>query len=371
MSNNFHDEPFDDETILKLEIFGGYIREWLPVFLSKKIFDSVNIFDFFAGPGRDSTGKEGTPLIIINEIDKYVINAKHTLSQDVPINLFFNDVTPQKVALLANEVVKKNIKTSNIKVTNQDFQQCFDSYQSIMNNKSAAKLVILDQCGVKQITPAIFSQLISSPTVDFMFFISSSTFKRFGTLDDIRQYHPNLSPDKTKEISATDIHRFICQYYRGQIPAGKSSYIAPFSIKKGANYYGIIFGTSSLRGLEKFLNVCWNKDSISGEANYDIDDDFVRDGLGLFSEDNIPKKLDVFKSKLVGFLKSNFKTNNELYKFALEYGCLPRQANEVLKELQKEKRLQVKPSDIRKGSFYINWDYYHKQEVKAEFCIRE
>jgi len=25
MANNFHNEPFDDETMLKLEIFGGYI----------------------------------------------------------------------------------------------------------------------------------------------------------------------------------------------------------------------------------------------------------------------------------------------------------------------------------------------------------
>ena len=38
MAKDFHNEPFDEETILKLEIFKGYIREWIPVFLSKKSF---------------------------------------------------------------------------------------------------------------------------------------------------------------------------------------------------------------------------------------------------------------------------------------------------------------------------------------------
>ncbi|KKK85629.1 hypothetical protein LCGC14_2771360, partial [marine sediment metagenome] len=60
---DFHNKPFDDETILKLEIFRGYTREWLPVFLSKRTFSSVNIFDYFAGPGKDSHGQEGSPLL--------------------------------------------------------------------------------------------------------------------------------------------------------------------------------------------------------------------------------------------------------------------------------------------------------------------
>jgi len=41
-------QAFDDATLLKLELFRGYIREWLPVFLSKKTFPEVHIYDFFA-----------------------------------------------------------------------------------------------------------------------------------------------------------------------------------------------------------------------------------------------------------------------------------------------------------------------------------
>ena len=34
------------EENLKLEIFQGYIKEWLSVFSSKKTFNAINIFDF-------------------------------------------------------------------------------------------------------------------------------------------------------------------------------------------------------------------------------------------------------------------------------------------------------------------------------------
>jgi len=96
MANNFHNKPFDDETVLKLEIFQGYIRKWLPVFLSKPSFNAINIFDFFAGPGKDSNGVEGTPLIIIDEIKKYLCNSELPYANKVSIQLFFNDDDPDK-----------------------------------------------------------------------------------------------------------------------------------------------------------------------------------------------------------------------------------------------------------------------------------
>ena len=91
MGKDFHDEPFDEETILKLGIFRDYIREWLPVFLSKNIFNTINIFDFFAGPGKDVDGKSGSPLIIINEIKNYLNDPLRPHAQNIKINLYFND----------------------------------------------------------------------------------------------------------------------------------------------------------------------------------------------------------------------------------------------------------------------------------------
>jgi len=366
MAKDFHNKPFDDETILKLEIFRGYTREWLPVFLAKKTFLSINIFDFFAGPGRDSNGTKGSPLIIIDELKKYLETPSLPVVSDVVIRVLFNDSDQDKVALLRKEISRED--TFTVEITNLSFEESFAAQRDVLKSPSAVKLVILDQSGVKQITQNVFRQLVNLPSIDFMFFISSSILKRFITVEEIRQYFPNMPEEEIRNIPNTDIHRFVCSYYKKLVPSGKEFYLAPFSIKKGANIYGIIFGSGKLLGLEKFLKVCWNKDSISGEANYDIDDDIVRKGKTLFKDLDISHKMDLFKKRLIDFLQ-DFRSNNELYKFTLESGCLPTHIGEILRELRENERLETDPSDTRKGSFYINWKNYSQQIVKAKFRI--
>ncbi|MFC1652446.1 hypothetical protein ACFL3F_01885 [Planctomycetota bacterium] len=43
MAKKFHDQPFDDDTQLKLDIFRGYIRQWSPVFLASKSFLKIRV----------------------------------------------------------------------------------------------------------------------------------------------------------------------------------------------------------------------------------------------------------------------------------------------------------------------------------------
>ena len=73
MSRDIHKEAFDEGTQAKLAIFEDYLKEWLPVFLSKRdiFWNTINIFDFFAGPGSDPNGIKGTPLIITSELKHY------------------------------------------------------------------------------------------------------------------------------------------------------------------------------------------------------------------------------------------------------------------------------------------------------------
>lgn len=70
VKSHFHSQAFDIATLLKLKIFRRYIREWLPVFLSKKSSPEVHIYDFFAGPGTDVVGRLGSPLAIIDELEQ-------------------------------------------------------------------------------------------------------------------------------------------------------------------------------------------------------------------------------------------------------------------------------------------------------------
>ena len=70
-----------------------------------------------------------------------------------------------------------------------------------------------------------------------------------------------------------DTHRAVVEHYRHL--AGGRIFFGSFSIKKGANIYGLIFGSAHPLGIEKFLRVCWKVDPVRGEANFDIDDEHM------------------------------------------------------------------------------------------------
>jgi hypothetical protein len=147
------------------------------------------------------------------------------------------------------------------------------------------------------------------------------------------------------------------------VPTGKDYYLSSFSIKKDSNVYGLIFGSGSLYGLEKFLRVCWAIDPKTGEANYNIDKDDFRDEESMFKELNVIHKKEEFQKNLTAELKKKPMTNKELYRYCLESGFLPKHVNEILKTLQKNGKLIVSPEGSK--GFYIGWDYYSDKKDKT------
>lgn len=73
-SKNIHLEPFDKETITKLEIFEDYVQAWIPTFVMKPHVTEIHIFDFFSGPGYDSENDSGSPIRILDKINKHYGN---------------------------------------------------------------------------------------------------------------------------------------------------------------------------------------------------------------------------------------------------------------------------------------------------------
>ena len=144
MAKDFHNKPFDDETILKLQIFQGYIREWLPVFLSGKSFSAIYIFDFFAGPGKDLNDQDGSPLIILDEVEKYLSNPRLPHSDKVSIHLFFNDDNYDKILSLHKEIESKEKASVKIEITNNEFQQAFNDRKFLLNSSSELPIPIIN-----------------------------------------------------------------------------------------------------------------------------------------------------------------------------------------------------------------------------------
>lgn len=349
MAKDINKKAFDEASKLKLEIFGESFEEWLPVFIYDRYTTQVSIFDFFAGSGTDIENNLGSPLILLDkakgENRKYCINAKK------PIKFFFNEGKILKSNYLQHNTelfidqCKKENNCSNCvyeyHILNYDFQELFNypDLKRVFENRNIAKFVLLDQYGFSQINEDIFEQLISFPKTDFIFFISSSFINRFKDHPYTKQ-HIDTSKIAFENKKPNEIHRTVADFFKSLIPKEKEYYLHHFSIKKGANYYGLIFGSNHTLGMEKFLKVCWNHDILSGEANYNIDNNWEANSL--FSQLGENVKKDTVKKEIKELILSGeIKDNKTGLKYALIRSCEPKLFTEVVQSLINIKAIEI------------------------------
>ena len=351
--NDIFSKGFDDGTKIKLHILRKYLQEWLPVFLSKKekYWKQIYLYDMFAGEGMDFEGSNGSPLIILEELMPY---CEIISNEKLSLNVLFNEFDNKRFASL-NENIEVKLKEClssdscpskskcilNVEIENQEFKQLFSSrFHQMKKFDKLPRFMFLDQFGIKEITEDIFKQLVSLKRTDFIFFISSSFANRFAEQPEFKAYL-NLSRQSFDTTKPYHCHRVIFNYYKQLIPRGTEYYLAPFSIKKGRNIYGLIFGTHNPLGIEKFLNICWSINQNTGDANYDIDNEKINPNEpSLFPEHDISNKIQVFKNELKNnIIENKITTNREAYQFGFDMGCLPKHTNEVFRELRKQKTI--------------------------------
>jgi len=360
MPIDIHSQEFDEGTQIKLSILREYLRKWIPVFITKRtpIWKKIFIYDFFAGEGADAVGNYGSPLIILDELRKY---CQEISSKLLYVKVVFNEFNFKKTERLTricdeflsgcrygtNGQIACPSATSGdpcvfrLTIENSDFQDFFSSvYSNMEKHPEFPRFMFLDQYGVKHVTEEIFGKLVSLDRTDFIFFISSSFVHRFAENPEFQNYL-NLSREEFDQLKPYQCHRVIYEYYKTLLPNYKQFYVAPFSIKKGANVYGLIFGTNHKLGIEKFLNVCWNLNDQTGDANFDIDNEHINPSLPkLFPDQDTPSKLQFFERRLKEQIENDeIKTNQEVYDLTFDMGMLPKHANKVCRELQNEKRI--------------------------------
>jgi three-Cys-motif partner protein len=333
--NIFFSSEFDDSTMTKLFIFEKYIENWLPVFL-KQQKDYIYIFDFFAGAGYDLKGNAGSPIRILKQIMNYHSN----IPVNTKIDLFFNERDKKYFKNLqsnCDDFIKKypfidNIV--NIKYYNKDFKNIFNNLKNTIGKYPS--LVFMDQFGVKYSN--YISEFEKFDTTDFLFFISSSYLKRFAETTEFKNTLELTEEDieKFKNTPYKLIHKVTIPFLRERISPNSTLRLYPFSLKKGSNIYGLIFGSKHPLAADKFLHIAWKISPENGSANYDIYNDKEKKQLNLFPEligkTTIQLFQESFKSEV---LNGKIKTNEDAYYYALEKGFLPEHAKEVLIDLKK------------------------------------
>ena len=326
----FHEKPFDEATLTKLELFELYAREWLPVFLNSGARKVVHLYDFFAGPGTDSAGVVGSPLRLLRQVREFLPMAAKS-GVRIAVHLF--DADKDKIAALNQKIDAHGLRLSTVTIETEacTFEDALLRSRPAISDTAAAKLVLMDQFGVDQVTTDRFLQLASAPTCDFLFFVSSGTFNRFRD-------HPAIKLKVTRPEDHYQIHVAVMDFYREQLPAGQRFYLSPFSLKRGPNIYGVIFGSAHPRGMDKFLQVAWNKDKVNGEADFDINRENIRPGQGMLPMLELqPSKVTAFEADLEAQIRSGAVIDEgDVVQICFDHGVRRQHAEPVLNRLKTE-----------------------------------
>ena len=166
---DFHEEPFDEGTLCKLEMYRKYLRSWLPTFINNQYVDTIQIFDFFAGPGYDGENNPGSPIIASQEIRTALDGSK---SRDgMKIKLFLNELDQNKYKTLQSNaaVIKKENPEIDVITGNKEFSELFFKSLPLMDRKGVANFLFLDQFGVSEINEHVFKEMINLDRTDFIF----------------------------------------------------------------------------------------------------------------------------------------------------------------------------------------------------------
>ena len=365
-------DVFTEETMLKLEIFRQCFREWYPVFVHNKFISHIFVYDMFAGSGKDIAQHPGSPIILFQEArgDKRQ-HCKSLLKRGIPFITFgYNELDEVKrtelesnvsaeFTLCKSQCIEKVCPFQNaFFFESQDFSSLINNRRlnQILSNAKYAKFILLDQYGFKQINDDVFLKLVNSPTTDFIFFIASSFIKRFKDLPAVTAYFKKnkISFDETRP---KECHKVITDYFRSLIPADKKYYLHSFTIQKGSNYYGLIFGSAHSLGMEKFVKVCWKEDRQAGESNCNLYNDF-EPGTLFYDPLYTNKKTRIIKEIKEKILNSTIKDNITGLDYALECGCEPKLFVEVMDSMIKENRVKIlgtynkQATNIHKANIY-------------------
>jgi three-Cys-motif partner protein len=355
MAKNINKKVYSEETLLKLDIFKECFREWFPVFLHNPYITNIFIYDFFAGSGTDIEGTFGSPLILLEEArgEKHQ-HCAHFQQNKQKIAFAFNEAQKRKAKTLESKVTdffkscQENCEVttncpykSNCHFRHDDFQKLFanENFRSVLANPKYGKFIFLDQYGFKHVNEDVFTVLANSPKTDFIFFITSSSIKRFQEHEVVKKYlkDKKINFDESKP---RECHRIIAQYFKTFLPVNKEYYLHHFTILNRTNYYGLIFGTAHSLGMEKFLKVCWKHDPYAGESNCNIFDDFENGTLFHTTEET--NKIEIIKSKLrEEILKSKITTNISALKFVLNEGGKLSLYLDLIQMLVKSGRIEI------------------------------
>jgi len=340
-------------TSAKTRIYKDYIEGYLPKLLTS--FGTCLIADLFCGPGKN--GKEnGSPLILINKLN-YILSSPH-LSQksNLKVYVLFNDEDVSYIENLKNELknIEYNKDIITIYLKNEKYENILAELVKTPEKMKIPKFFFLDPFTYSNVKMQDLKKLMLLSHSEILLFIPIFHSYRFSSVDFEENHKTRVFIEEytTKGISDyTNIDDFMCSVKEKILKEISIPYVRPVLLDGGGSKNSLFLLTNHREGMLLMNRIAFKN---TDDGNRVI----VKDaGMNSFFKPNeISSSYDVFKEKLIIFVKEKERTNNEIVEFTIRNCYLPTHAKEELAKLYNSKKLLIYDSDYNQITDKRKWN---------------
>ncbi len=361
---------------VKVRLLKTYLERYFNVLNNSKFVNDIHYFDFFSAEGIYSNGGKGSPIAGLESIKKAYYNAKHKSGNSGKFHCLFNDLDRTKIKQLEINVKKLNLhhpEIGTINYENKDYQDLCPEISSKLNliAKNDKAFVFIDPYGYKEIRISDIKSLLGNKKTEVLLFLPTHFMFRFsenGTPESLFDFINEIVPKDKWPLSKTGLD-FIDNLTKGfKDYLGDDFFVDTFVISRDKNqFFCLFFFTSHIYGFDRMLDSKWSLDEEDGRGwKFNASND-------LFSQVEKQPNTERFENNLLDYLKTNRRSNSDLYEFTLRNGHLPKHINDILKKIQDEGKLKTElfnGSLGRKSAFYINYENYKNQPNRIFFSFK-
>lgn len=333
----------------KVELLRRYLNEYLPVIGHDPYTDAIHCLDLFCGVGVYPNGGEGSPLVFAKLLKGWAVRcpAKN-------FTFHYNDKEAAKVENVAKHLAGLEPLPRNLKLTSSNLlfdhmvQKAMHKIASLSREKA---FLFIDPYGYKEIKPQLIRDLMKGGRTEVLLFLPTQQMFRFSSKGTPEALSDFLEPlhDGHGFPASLSIFEYVSYIVRGFRHFLPDCLVDSFTIRKDPKTaFCLFFFTSNLKGAEKMLEAKWKLDEQQGAGwSYEAS----------FSEAPLFKGADTHPlQKLIETrLRSGAQTNAAIYEATLRAGYLPKHAQQILVQMQKDHRIRVSPETTRAGAFYLNY----------------
>ena len=258
----------DEHTVAKHRILRKYLDAWIPIMASQS--GRLILIDGFAGPGRYSTGEDGSPLVMLRAYLEHVarthINAE--------LNYVFIEQHQRRFDWLVDEINKID-RPMNVHVypVRGDFAEVLSA---VLNGLGGAALaptfLFVDPFGYADNPMELSGRVLSFPRCEALIYVPLRWVARFLGDDGAAGAFTSVYGDDrwtlARAVAGIDERVPILRgLFEGAL-GERARYVRSFEMldNAGTHGYHLFFGTQHETGLSRMKTAMWSVDPGEGAS---------------------------------------------------------------------------------------------------------